>query len=349
MRGEVVDDRYLRRTLWQGYDRGDVDALLACVVSDLDAGRPPHASIEGATLRREWWGYAAVDVDWLLDRLRAEGGSHVARRTHRTLLVSLAMRVVVILGTAALLGAVLGAAALATLVAVLLVAYVPFGARRGYRTLVFRVRVDPSCRAWFFVSSIVLKWAYVGVIALIGAFASKGSASIGLGLGESSPRTRAITIVAVLVAIAVLIPPTLRLRHARPGSMPNAQCQLRGTRALLPRTRTERLVFVGMAITAGVTEEILYRGYLIAYLRWWRPGVSDLAVIVVTSAAFGMAHLYQGRRPALLIGVVGALFAWLTLYSGSLVPAIVLHSIFDLRLLAIPEWLVADELLPSPG
>jgi len=58
---------------------------------------------------------------------------------------------------------------------------------------------------------------------------------------------------------------------------------------------------------------------------------------VVTAAAFGFAHLYQGTRGVLLTGLVGAYLAWLTLSTGSLLPAIVIHALIDLRVLALPD------------
>lgn len=353
MLGEVVRASYLRRSMWKGYAREDVDRLLARVAADLDAGRSPRRALEDATLPTVWGGYAVEDVDWLVDRLRAAptapGDSATALVGHRSdWRRALATRVVGILAAATLVGAVLGAGALATLAAVTLVAYVPFGARRSYRALVFRVRVDPTIRTRFYVSSIVLKWTYVAVIAIVGAFARRGAAAIGLSLGHASPTARAIGVSVVVVAISATVPSFLRLRRALPGSLPTVRRQLQGAIALLPRTHRERRIFVATAITAGVTEEILYRGFGIAFLRWWQPGISALAIVAITAVCFGLAHLYQGRRGVVLTGAVGALLAWLTLSSGSLIPAIVLHTVLDLRLVAIPRWLLDEELQPSP-
>ena len=163
-------------------------------------------------------------------------------------------RVLVVLGAAAAIGAVLGAAALATAVAVLLVAYVPLASRRSYRTLVFRVSVEPSIRARLYVSSIVLKWTFVGVIALVGAYALRGPSSVELWLGHAPVSARVLSIAFVVVVIAASVPAVLRLRHARPGSLQGARRQLQGAVALLPRTPLERRIFVAMAVTAGVIE-----------------------------------------------------------------------------------------------
>lgn len=60
-------------------------------------------------------------------------------------------------------------------------------------------------------------------------------------------------------------------------------------------------------------------------------------MLVVTSAAFGLAHLYQGLRGVVLTGVVGAVLGSLLISSGSIVPPIVVHALVDLRILALPD------------
>jgi membrane protease YdiL (CAAX protease family) len=51
---------------------------------------------------------------------------------------------------------------------------------------------------------------------------------------------------------------------------------------------------------------------------------------------FGFVHLYQGPRNVILTGVFGGLFAWLTLATGTLLPAIVIHVLVDLRIVFLP-------------
>jgi membrane protease YdiL (CAAX protease family) len=117
---------------------------------------------------------------------------------------------------------------------------------------------------------------------------------------------------------------------------PALAVQLKPVAALLPRTAAERWVFALLALTAGICEEVLYRGFGLAALRWAAPGLGHPALIAITALAFGMAHLYQGGRGVALTGLAGAYFAWIAISTGSLVPVMVLHAILDLRILGLP-------------
>ena len=89
----------------------------------------------------------------------------------------------------------------------------------------------------------------------------------------------------------------------------------------------EARVFSGVAITAGICEEVLYRGYLLWYLQSLGLGRGAVVVAIV---AFGLAHAYQGIRGSVVTGVTGAVFMGLYLLTGSLVAPIVLHATVDL-------------------
>lgn len=63
---------------------------------------------------------------------------------------------------------------------------------------------------------------------------------------------------------------------------------------MLPLTGAERIWWIFVSLTAGITEEILYRGFLIHYF-FSAPFHGALAVAVIVSCViFGTGHLYQG-------------------------------------------------------
>jgi membrane protease YdiL (CAAX protease family) len=95
----------------------------------------------------------------------------------------------------------------------------------------------------------------------------------------------------------------------------------------MPHTAGERSVFVGVSVTAGFCEELLYRGFLMAYaqwLGWWQAGIASAIV-------FGLSHAYQGSAGVVKTAVVGLVMAGLYAYSGSIWPGIVLHAALDLQ------------------
>ncbi len=109
----------------------------------------------------------------------------------------------------------------------------------------------------------------------------------------------------------------------------------RGFASLLPITEAERRQFALTAVTAGVTEEVVYRAFLIAYLHWLWPAASAFEVCLVAGALFGLVHLYQGVRGVIVTAVLGVGLGIVYLAGGLLV-VMVIHTLIDLRLLLLP-------------
>ncbi len=99
-------------------------------------------------------------------------------------------------------------------------------------------------------------------------------------------------------------------------------------RPLLPHTRREFLHFGALSLTAGICEEILFRGYLIWYLR---ALVAPVPAVLLGALLFGMAHAYQGTRGVGQTALVGLAMAILYLISGSLWVPMALHAFIDLN------------------
>jgi membrane protease YdiL (CAAX protease family) len=232
------------------------------------------------------------------------------------------------------------AAGLATVFAFTVVFVQPLAGRRRYRALVARVATDPTARLRHYRRGIAGEWISVAIIVGIGALAGHTAASIGLRLPDDAWfTTQLVGQIALLLIIT-----TLFMRHPR--FLDPLRRQARGFLALLPRTREERVTFAALAVTAGICEEIVFRGFGFAYVRFIWPGVTDGWLIVITSVVFGLAHLYQGPRGVVLTGLAGAVFASMTVTTGSLLPAIAVHAMVDLRILGLPD--LARDVLPAP-
>ncbi len=230
------------------------------------------------------------------------------------------------------------AAVLATALAAALVLVQPWAGRRRYRRLLAEISVHPGARLRHYRRGIVGEWATVAVVVGIGLLAGRSRSTIDLVVGPHEASDAAIVAeVAVVLGLSALV-----FRFGGRAIRDILRRQARGFEALLPRGRREQGVFALLAITAGVCEEFLFRGFGVAYLRWLLPDSSRVVLIVVTAAAFGLVHLYQGPRGVVLTGLVGAYLAWLVLATGSLFPAMVIHALLDLRILALPDLSVPE-------
>jgi membrane protease YdiL (CAAX protease family) len=103
----------------------------------------------------------------------------------------------------------------------------------------------------------------------------------------------------------------------------------------LPITGEERAWFAVVSVTAGICEEVLYRGFLIRYLSDgpWHFGI--WIALAIASISFGLGHGYQGLSGIIGTGVLGALIAVIFLATGSLWLPMALHAIIDLRVLLL--------------
>lgn len=103
--------------------------------------------------------------------------------------------------------------------------------------------------------------------------------------------------------------------------------------ALLPRNRAELRYGWGLSINAGVVEELLFRLALPATLFAVWPNA--VFAVVTSLVVFGVMHAYQGLAGVLGTLVFGAIMMAVFLLTGSIVWAIVLHALFDLRSLVL--------------
>jgi membrane protease YdiL (CAAX protease family) len=223
---------------------------------------------------------------------------------------------------------------LAFALAAYLVIVLPLMGRRRYRRFIREVQTHPEVRLRQYRKGIIREWALVGVVLVIGLMSGKSLRSLGLptstlfrfNAGWTSYYL-SVFVVASLIVLILFRKRTPRGKMARP---------LRGAIHLLPRSRVERTTFVGLAFTAGICEEVLYRGFGLAFLHWAMPSVNLALDVVLTSLAFGAAHFYQGRSGVTATTLVGALLGAIMAFTGTLLVPIAIHAIFDLRLLALP-------------
>ncbi|MER7281288.1 CPBP family intramembrane glutamic endopeptidase [Dactylosporangium sp. NPDC000244] len=106
---------------------------------------------------------------------------------------------------------------------------------------------------------------------------------------------------------------------------------------LLPRTGRERLWGAGTAFTAGICEELVFRGAFLAgavgglHLNVWVAGA-------LVSLFFGLGHLYQGLPGIVGTSVFGACATVLYVFTGSLLLPVLVHAAVDLGPFALSRF-----------
>jgi len=82
------------------------------------------------------------------------------------------------------------------------------------------------------------------------------------------------------------------------------------------------------ALRAGLTEEVIFLGFLFDRLR--RLGWSWTWIIVSTALLRGSYHLYQGWPSALGNVVMGLVFGWCYKRWGRVMPLVIAHTVIDI-------------------
>jgi len=213
-----------------------------------------------------------------------------------------------------------------TLIILLLLAVVlPLLGVRDFRLLLRRTSEgDTGARVQFYKG--VLVWHWPLTIGLLAWWLLSGNSLESVGLVPVATGSQWIAIgVGILVSLAQVIYLAMVSRNAE--KLTAIKEQLGELSNLAPQTRHEDRLFDMVSITAGVCEEILYRGLLLATLM---SLVGVWPAVAVSSLIFGLGHAYQGIAGIVKTGFIGLALAWLTVSSGSLFIAIVLHTVLDL-------------------
>jgi membrane protease YdiL (CAAX protease family) len=118
---------------------------------------------------------------------------------------------------------------------------------------------------------------------------------------------------------------------------------------LLPETRQEKVWCVLLvAPTAGLCEEFLYRGFLLAVITAWTHSAGW--GLAASSVVFGLAHTYQGLNGMARAALLGAMLGLPVLQLGTIYPSMAAHFMIDAlalvwlgpKLLARPEPRIAS-------
>lgn len=182
---------------------------------------------------------------------------------------------------------------------------------------------QPGARVRGYWKTIVHQWVLSALVLTAWLVQGRDLPVLGLGWGEG-------WLAWLMAGLAVTGAALMALQTRSIASSAEARAQVRrsvaGVREVLPHDRGEFAVFRALSVTAGVCEELLFRGYL----TWVIAGFAGPGVAVLGSAAlFGLGHLYQGVRGVLQSGTIGLVMSGICIAAGSLWAAMVLHAAVD--------------------
>jgi membrane protease YdiL (CAAX protease family) len=98
--------------------------------------------------------------------------------------------------------------------------------------------------------------------------------------------------------------------------------------SLAPTNVLELTLFLALSVSAGICEELLFRGYFQQQFEQLAGGRVWVGV-VGSALLFGSAHLYEGLAGVIAITVFGAMFSLLALKRRSLRAGMIAHAWHD--------------------
>ncbi len=152
-----------------------------------------------------------------------------------------------------------------------------------------------------------------------------------------------VTVALVLAVVVVYTPTIVKIAKASTAQREALRGRFGKYATMLPHTRTELARFTALSLSAGFCEELVFRGYIIWFFQSF-IGLTGAAS--VSCVIFALGHAYQGVGGVVKTGVMGAVFAAIVVAFGSLIPAILLHSLIDVAQ-GVVGWLVLREGLPT--
>jgi membrane protease YdiL (CAAX protease family) len=215
-----------------------------------------------------------------------------------------------------------------------------------YRLLVVGrvLRASGESRLALYSDFAVVSWGFVGAFFLIGWIDWK--------LGGNDPPARVLWDLRLTrhIAIEVLLGVTvgLTLFYFAVATVSGWISLYFGEKespyalALRPQTTLERFVWVGaMSPTAGFCEEIIFRGIAISVA--FMLGADAVIAVVMTSFLFALGHAVYGTTWMIGTMVLGVASAAVVLWSGSLWPAIIAHTLYDMTVYYVFDEPAASE------
>ncbi len=230
------------------------------------------------------------------------------------------------------------------LILLLLGILLPWRGTVRLRRVLTAKELSSADRLAIYASTIAFQWAATATVAWRTQARGIPPAALGLAVPDAV-HVAATTAVLTLIAVSIPIASLRRLertRHEEHGTLRAI------VEKLMPRNPLELSAFAALAVTAGLCEEFLYRGFVYTVFAEVKIG-SPWFAIAISAAFFAVAHLYQGPRGLRATFIVGVVFGVAREWTGSLLPGMVAHFAADLTAGVAARAMLARGMIHSTG
>jgi len=187
------------------------------------------------------------------------------------------------------------------------------------------IHFDERTRRRFFISNSLVLWFLAAAVVGLWLWNKRPLSLMGFNYIQPSLATWILTGAMVVFYIA-----DITYSLFSPEELKKTHDQWEATVPFLPESAREMPAYIFMCLSAGICEEILYRGFLVTYfIDPMRPGFPITAAIF-PAVLFSLAHFYQGYKAMGKIFLLSLLFALIFIFSGSLIIVVIIHFLIDL-------------------
>lgn len=210
--------------------------------------------------------------------------------------------------------------ALTALLAVLAVTVVPRRAAANVEALRRALPDDPGARLRLYRRFVLSGSVLTTIAAVVVAVGGKGFRAAGLAWPPGATgRCYAVTLAGLAGYLVVMLAVT---RFAGGDTAER-------TRIVLPESAAERRTWPAVALTAGVSEEAVYRGLFVLHAHALVPGARPALLAVGAAVLFGAGHRYQGWLGVVGSTLLGLVFGAVAVATESVYGVVALHAAWD--------------------
>lgn len=187
------------------------------------------------------------------------------------------------------------------------------------------IHFSESTRRRFYLSNSLVLWIITAIVMGIWYWNDRSFTLMGFKYPEPGWIATALTVLMAILYVVDVVHSLMSENELR-----KTHEQWESTVPFLPERYRELPAYTIMCITAGVCEEILYRGFLVNYfIDPMKDGFPWMAAIF-PSVLFSIAHFYQGYKAMFKIFLLSLLFGLIFILSKSLLFVVVIHFLIDL-------------------